>query len=603
MNKKCLILACSLVFLVGCNANENNNENIENDTSQIEVSNNVEDNTDIEVEDNVEVEAEQVEISLLPLYKENTRQFGYVDASDLDTFVIEAKYDRVGYFNEFGTTYVYSNDQYEIIDTKGDVVSKINGVSVQQYGNYFFSVTKIGSHFLIDHSGLPTTFDPYDDIQVQFGHLTLTKGDNVYVLNEDTDEVEFVVENEDYRRFYLAVEDSQSDIKRSYDEENYQYYYDKDGEKIGPFALAEAFVDGFAICGMAINEDVHYLNENYYGLIDENLQYVFEPEYTYLEQLGNEYYSVSTLNSMENDYLYIVPYSENAFKKALYKGTEPVTEEIFFNIKPIGNDLFLVDDGKDNYVIDDQGQKHFEDYDIPVAYNYVLIDDVYLGVYGNDESFRIYFNDDVFLHQTKTEKTNIGSVTYTVTEKGPSLLILPTISIADEMIESKINDAIHKHFVIEESGHDYYEAMTSDEVKATLEENLVKVQNQYYWYGFGAAHGQYGFYYDYYHLNDGELIEFDELFVEGTDVEQYLAELLADYDYENPYFYQDLENQTREERIDYFKGTYFAYDIHLDDLVISFMPYEVGPYAAGVISFYFDISLLDHIDSNSRFFK
>lgn len=119
--------------------------------------------------------------------------------------------------------------------------------------------------------------------------------------------------------------------------------------------------------------------------------------------------------------------------------------------------------------------------------------------------------------------------------------------------------------------------MGSSSVDVTVchaSENLVVWRNEFYAYFAGAAHGMNGKRYLTYYVPENTIVTLDKVFVGGyaDRVASDLRRIVADTD--------EYRNMVFDVNAVYVPGDFYVHD---RSIVFVYQPYDIGPYAAGVI--------------------
>ncbi|MBN2795690.1 MAG: DUF3298 domain-containing protein [Clostridia bacterium] len=541
------------------------------------------------------------EFILIPNYivEDFSYFWGFSDVNHMDDFILEPVYDKVYPFNEDDLAVVIRNGRYAMIKSNGDIVVDFGVYDlITTYKNYFIA-SKGDSVDLIRQDKIIGNFENLYNGSVYYNHY-FVQGETIRVLDEKTDQLIDLGSSEDYTVNELTMKNYGQDIQLNYDEISNKYYYTKDDVKIGDaYDYAEPFENGYAIVGNQMTGEYDYLYIFEYALMDSHGQLVLPMNHASLKYLGQGYYAYSKTSSFSEDDMYILPYAQHAYKQGIYKGTEKLTDEKYYSLECIEDDLLYVFDGSDYYFITEKEQRIHPKINITGDYSFHSVGEIIVGEFKNTY---VYFHGEQWILDDYLTKFPNGYITQVVESRGTTTVSYPKLHYIDQDVADAINYAIHSKFSLDHVLNEeiYYE--TNDtEAQLIIDGNLAIVDGLYFSYGFGAAHGNYAEDTEHYNLTTGKLLTLEDLFVE--DPYDIIPVLLATYEHEDPYFYVDLNEMSLEEKIEFFTMPVYNFKVTGNTLNIYFNPYEIAPYAAGIISFKFDITNLEGIDYEGPFFK
>lgn len=577
--KKILGLLLVFVLLVSCNNYTNTEE-------------------EPVVEDNTEV-VELVE--LIPNYtiEDYAYVWGYSDIKHMDTFVMEPIYDKAWPFNDDELAIVKKNNRYAIINKDNEFYVDFGVYDlITSYKNYFLA--SVGDHvdILKDKKTIGSFTNRYNANE-KFGQLFIT-GEKNLVLDETSDQLVEIELTDDYDKNELIIKNYNKVITMAFDEEKNQYYFMKDDQIIGDYYdYAEPFENGYAIVGQKMTGVFDYLYIFEYALMDETGQLVIPMDHVSLKALGGGYYSFSKTASFSEDDMYILPYATKSYKQGIYKGSDKIIEEKYFDIEYINNDLFNVYDGKNYYFINSYEKRQYDSLILYGDYSFKQVGDAIVGDYYDS---KVFILKDEWVLDNFISSFDQGYMTQAADIFSSKSVTYPVLHLNDTTIANKINRQISEDFAIQNKipQEIFYESSELN-VSLTVDYQIAVVDGFYFSYGFGAAHGNYAESTDHYSMLTGEKLALDDLFID--DYKTIIPLLLATYEHEDPYFYVDLNTMSIEEKIEYFTMEDYNFKLENNTLTIYFNPYEIAPYAAGIVSFEFNINDMDTIDFEGPFFK
>ncbi|MGD8192162.1 WG repeat-containing protein [Brevibacillus ginsengisoli] len=170
----------------------------------------------------------------------------------------------------------------------------------------------------------------------------------------------------------------------------------------------------------------------------------------------------------------------------------------------------------------------------------------------------------------------------------------------DQRVQQKINDMMKHQSAVTDSDFNS-EDISFDFSVEMYKKNLLVISTTSYVYPFGAAHGMPGLEYTHINLRTGEKFKLDDLFRSGSSYKKKLNEMIREQIKTKGegmgVFPEVLQN---------FEQTEFENHFYIDGntLNIYFYPYEIGPYAAGFITFTIPLdSLKDEVNVNGEFWQ
>lgn len=549
-----------------------------------------------------EKEEEKIETHILiPNYKveDYSYYWGYSDIKDMSNFVLEPNYDTVYPFNDDDLAVVVRNGRYAIIKSNGDIVVDFGVYElITTYKNYFIA-SKDEIVDIIRQTNIIGSFENIYNGSIRYDHYFI-QGDTLKVLDETKDELVDLGHSDDYQINELMMKNYDQEIHLNFDAISNKYYYTKGNEQIGEqYDYAEPFDQGYAIVGNQMAGEYDYLYIFEYALMDTYGQLVLPMNHASLKSLGQGYYAYSKTSSFTEDDMYILPYAHNAYKQGLYKGTDKLSDEKYYSIEYIKDDLLYVFDGQKYYFITGQEEEKFPNIALTGDYNFKIIGEIIVGEFKNTQ---VYLYEDQLIVDDYVSKFPNGYITQVVESYGTTSVSYPVLHYVNPNVADVINNQIKSKFGLNYVVNEeiYYE--TNDtEAQLTIDGNIALLEGLYFSYGFGAAHGNYAEDTVHFNLTTGKLMTLEDLFVE--DPYDIIPILLATYEHEDPYFYVDLNTMSLEEKVEFFTMPVYNFQVTGNTLTIYFNPYEIAPYAAGIISFKFDITNLEGIDYEGPFFK
>nr|WP_269144319.1 DUF3298 and DUF4163 domain-containing protein [Clostridium sp. NSJ-145] len=159
---------------------------------------------------------------------------------------------------------------------------------------------------------------------------------------------------------------------------------------------------------------------------------------------------------------------------------------------------------------------------------------------------------------------------------------LKTLSYFKPFAEEQITHSINENDVLDYSYYGTFEVVF-------FKKDILILSLQGYYYPLGAAHGLSSKITPVINLENGEFYSLEDLFKPGSDWKNRLNSIIQkmiNEDRQYDYVYKDGFKGINEGQNFYFNE---------DNLYIYFQPYDIGPYAAGFITFKIPFSLIDDI--------
>lgn len=579
--KRILLIILSLLVLTGC---------------ETDVTPPLEEEQETEL-----VTVDPMEMTLIPnrLLTEAGLKWGYVDLNDRETFIVPAMYELVMPIDLNGNGIVKTSDGTGIINKKNQwqlMPGKYE--SITSFDHYYIASLSTDRTMLLNaQMKVIAQGIGYHGIEIINDRLFVTTESDVFVLETATGQLNKLEADVSDEKLALEKMFYQSLILYEQDADG-EYYYIDDGIVLSRnYDTITAFKDGYAVVGEVFENEDSYMTSYRYGLIDTSGHEVLPMEYLYLEPLGDNYYAFTSMASMDQPDYFIIPFSDHAFKKGIMKAGDVLMQEEFYSINYVGEDIFQVDDGIGFRFIESDGNEVYTH--VPLESSYHFINDGVV-IKGENDQNTVFFNDDYYVADNIHQFIPHGYVEHVIKGRADIEVRYPKLHLEQARVAEEINQTIKEQFPLESYSENgvYYESSDAD-YALQVDHQILVIDGSYYFYGFGAAHGNYYEQTMHFSLDTGELLTLDML-IDG-DVKQVVSQWLADYSYQEPYFYEDMESLTREERVAYFERDQYEFRVLDGQLSIYFNPYDVGPYAAGIITFTWPLDELEEVNTNSLF--
>lgn len=560
--------------------------------------------------------------------------WGYVDPHNPDTYVIEPIFERADPFS----------GKYAVVVAKGEmaIIDKAGDYCIEPGTYRDFSPIGINTGFAMVYMANKWSLVDFDG--------------NVYITVEDGtieyyNELEtFIVKSYEGQLSYFDLESKKFiDVDFPYDVIDYDNgiatavklsifqelipFYDDDSGLFGyvnksgdvviepKFYNANAFSDGVAIVSIEDNKNGtdYYLTEHF-GVINEKGDWVIEPQYYYIRKLGKDRLAVTPMS----DYGTFMREYDSPFKKSELYDTSgnKLIDETYFNYKRISEDIISVSDGVNTFFINANGERLKDMPTIGYSGTVYLLEDIIAMEFPEanyaDGAFDCLYYDlkgNLILSNTEKFLLNDEIVVESII-KMPCLGVIysvPSFHIkSNPKLEQKLNSKVMEVLDEQIQYYDNIEELYLDETGYTSEDyssfsvdligDVLSITWENYWYGFGAAHGNYGF--NTYHINirTAERYYLKDLFKVGVDYQTKLATIMKEHYFENAdsFMYTDDPNEV----FTLLKSDDYVFSVGNEGITIYFMPYDIAPYASGVIEFEISFDELENIlDTEGTFYQ
>lgn len=548
----------------------------------------------------------------------NTKEgkvYGYINESGV--FVIEPIYLNAYDFNSYGLAIVQEGEKFGLINKKGEYILKPTYDSINEFKENRAIFTSENYMGVIDEKGNIITkkkynfISDYNDGRAIIG-VNSNNGDYKYgYIDLDGNEIISPIYSEatsfNEGRALVKIKDGEYGLIDIYGKVintyNHSYvsqygnglmvfgdsfegplgYINSDGEVVikAKYKTAEGFKDGVAI----VSESESFIGP--YGLINKEGNYIYQPIFSDIKILGEGRVALG------------MPIGEGDIKlRSIYaigdtKGNK-LTDFIYLVVGEYKDGLAYASNERDTFFIDLSGKEAKNLPRVSGSGELSIKDglvyaDIDYSPYYLDKSGKIIYkpNDVINLDNTysilkEKYKPNINYLIYNPIVKG----------ISDKKVEAQVNNKLkelsyfrpysenknEKVSIITEEDvldYDYY----GDFSIKYFKNNLLNLEIQGYYYPIGAAHGMPSMKTPLINLDTGKFYTLGDLFIGGIYWSNELNKIIKNM----------IETDKQYEYIfkDQFKGIKPEQDFYIDDsnLYIYFPPYEIGPYAAGFVTF------------------
>lgn len=557
--------------------------------------------------------------------------YGYIN--NKGEYVIEPKFEGAYDFNENCVAIVIKDNKYGVIDLLGEYKIYTIYDSISNFRESRAVYSKDGSMGIIDEDGNVITKKEYGIVGEFHDHRAVvgdSKSGNYkygYIDREGKELIHLKFERADDFKDDIALVkvkdneysliDKEGKVLNSY--KHYlisQYgdglmmfsekidgpygYIDIEGNEIitPRFTSTSEFVDGIAIVSV---------EENYngpYGVINKKGEYVLTPIFSEIRYLGENRLALGMpIGKPLGDDKFIAP---SIFAIGDTNGNI-LTQFKYYAVGNYDKGVTYASNNTSTFFIDKNGKVINTLPKVKGSGELMIKDDI---IYANIDYSPYYLTRSGKLIYKPNDEIILDYVYSVIKEKyKPNfsfLIYIPQIKgIKNRKVEKKVNSKLKTL--------SYFKPFAEDQISHSINENDVLDYSYYgtfevtffkknililsltgYYYPLGAAHGLSSKITPVINLDTGEFYSLEDLFNPNSDWKNRLDSIIQkmiDKEPQYEYVYKDG-----------FKGIDEGQNFYIDDnnLYIYFQPYDIGPYAAGFITFKIPFSLIRDIMVNKN---
>lgn len=556
--------------------------------------------------------------------------YGYIN--NKGEFVIQPKFDGAYDFNDNCLAIINENNKDGIIDLKGEykVYPIYDSISPFKEDRAIFS--RDGSMGVIGQDGNVITKKRYgivgdfnDDRAVvgdsksgdyKYGYIDRNGKEVIHLkyenANDFIDDIALVkIKDKEYGlidkegktlniyKYYLVSQYGDGVMMFAEQSEGSYGYIDRYGNVIikPMFTSASEFVDGVAI----VSTEQNYNGP--YGVINKKGEYIFTPIFSEIRYLGEDRLALGMpIGKPLGDDKFIAP----SIFAIGDKSGDLLTQFKYYAVGNYKKGVAYASNNNSTFFIDKKGKvinslpKVKGSGELEIKDDIIYADIDYSPYYLTRSGKIIYKpNDEIILDNIysvikERYKPNFNFLIYIPQVKG----------IKNRRVEKKVNNKLKTL--------SYFKPFAEDQISHNINENDVLDYSYYgtfevtffkkdililsltgYYYPLGAAHGLSSKITPVINLDSGEFYSLGDLFKPASDWKGRLNLIIQRMINEDPqygYVYKDGFKGINE-------GQNFYFDE--DNLYIYFQPYDIGPYAAGFITFKVPFTDIDDILNKS----
>lgn len=556
----------------------------------------------------------------------NGEIYGYIN--NKGEYEIKPKFERAYEFNENCLAIVIEKNRFGIIDLEGEY--KVNPIydSISSFKEDIAIFSKEGSMGVIDEEGNVITKKKYgivgdfNDGRAVVGDSRLLDYKYGYIDKSGKEVISLKYENaNDFRDDSALVKVKDYEyalINRSGKILNtYKYYLisqyndgamifldklagvygyiDIEGNEIikPKFTSASEFVDGIAI----VSTEESYTGP--YGVINKKGEYIFTTIFSEIRYLGEGRLALGMpIGKPLGDDKFIAP---SIFAIGDTNGNV-LTQFKYYAVGNYEKGLAYASNNNSTFFIDKDGRIVNSLPKVKGSGELKIKDDI---IYANIDYSPYYLTRSGKIIYKPNDEIILDSRYSVIKEKyKPNfnfLIYIPQIKgIKNRRVEKKVNSKLKtlsyfKPFAEEQISHSINENDVLDynyygtfEIVFFKGEILILSLNGYY-YPLGAAHGLSSKITPVINLESGEFYSLKDLFKKESDWKDRLNSIIQNM--------IDKDPQYKDVYKDGFNGINEGQNFYFDEnnLYIYFQPYDIGPYAAGFITFKIPFNLIENI--------
>ncbi len=553
-----------------------------------------------------EVVANDNKIPIIPLFNEQSFEQGMrlVSAVDIDKTIADVTYSTVGCFDAktgqaIATTLIDQEAFFSVIDQTGQNIEPTNQYAdiIKLRSDLYYGFGTDNVQYVFDSSGaIYGSIDDYN--QPQYDALTnaIYVNNVVYLVDDEAKSLYQVDDLEAYYQEKKAILEAQYSMTYNEDKQIYSYFAGDEAASFTNYML----VDDYAIVETEESSgDQTYIR---YGLLKQGGDKLLATEYYDIGHLAGEYFYVATnaLADLEDSYTDFRYNDIRSYKKAIYRLDEPLTDQLYFNIEHVIDDIFHVYDGSEHFFISaESGTRLWPDVQLDGHYYFYQINDyiVALDDYNFPLSLAVIKDGKIVLRSAQREQVAAGYIETVYSGYATVDQQLPLAVLDDAAAAQNINDYYQEKYAIEEAQEvePYYDYTLFDTFVVHKHPKLIQIQMQNYVNSYGAAHPGYSYFSDVFSAQTGQRYALADWFKKEADYRQVLADLML----------QNEENMTRslyyettmsnQEVLEMFAFDQVDYYFTEDSLVIYYNPYNFASFADGIIEFEIGLSAISDI--------
>jgi len=515
--------------------------------------------------------------------------YGLINRSG--AYVVKPVYDSIRPYGK--TLYLaIQGENVDLLNAQGSIVNRLANSSVHQPSEGLAVFSQNDRYGYLDETGKVVIEPQYryaEAFSEGIGVVTLANGRFALI-----DKIGKLILELPFTDEAISLGQYHEGLAAYYEKKSSLYgYMDKQGKIVIPakYRYASSFEHGLA----SVNVDTDGYEEQL-GLITPKGEFVVEPNYAAIHYVNHGLWAVG-----KGDDTIDIPLHYTAKYALLNQQGQFLSDFIYDEIAPFEGTHTAVQEGLHTYLIDQSGKK---------AANLPILEGAgTISLQGElleatiDNRLRYVKRDGTVVWQEKRDKQLQPGLLVRENKVRPHPNYLAYYASVEGLADKQVQQSINERLTHKVTSSDSFPVEVSefDFTVASYQKNLLIIHNSGYIYPLGAAHGMPSSEYVHIDLKTGQFYQLKDLFKTGSGYEQKLNELIL----------AQMRKDAEElgifpEAAEQFAGIRGDHDFYIDNdtLNIYFYPYDIGPYAAGFITFqipFADIQGL--IDQNGAFWQ
>ncbi len=326
-----------------------------------------------------------------------------------------------------------------------------------------------------------------------------------------------------------------------------------------------------------------------YGLIKRGAEKILDFNYYAIGHLYDDYFYVATnqIEELEDEFADYRNYDDRSFKKAIYHAGEQLTDQLYFNISHVVDDVFHVFDGENYYFIAaESGQRVWQDIDLFANCSFYQVADCIVAVDGPlfTNVIAIIKDGQIIARYHQKFAVNGGFIRPRFYGYATYDYRLPVAELDNSEVAKAISDN-YTDVLLSPSDKDYYEDQTILTFYTIDHDKLIQISEQGFWHSFGAAHPNYAITTTVFSAQTGKPFQLADWFKTDADYKEVLANIMLQNEENMARALFIEEAMTLQEKIKEFDFESVNYYFKGETLVIYYNPYAFASFADGIVEF------------------
>ncbi len=521
-----------------------------------------------------------------------------VSVDNIDELIVETPYDIIGKFDAesgLATALSLAGDlpRHFIINQAGQDIEPSHQYNIifQLRPNLYCGLAADGEYYVFDASGaIYGSFT--DEGRPIYNPLTASIYVNnaVYRVDDGVRQINRVQDLDAYYTEKRRLLEDEFHISYHDNEQVYSYTSGDDVQTVRDYYIFE----DHAIIESELTDDASIRR---YGLIGRAGETILEAAYYDIDHLVDDYYYVATndFDELEDGYSDFRYSDIRSYKKAIYRLDKQLTEQLYFTIEHVVDDIFHVYDGTAHYFIAAESNQHvWPDVMLNGQYSFYQAGGYIVALDDPNYPRKLVIIKDGAIVARDDYRMAVSGGYVTTNYEGFATVdcSLPHVELENAAAADKINGYIAETYGQGDfnDDKDYYDFGIFNNFDIAQHDKLIQFQIDEVVNSFGAAHPGYSLYSEVFSPLDGRRYALADWFKQDVDYRQALADIMLqnEENMQRSLFYDSA--MTTEEVFEMFNFDGVDYYFTADALVIYYNPYSFASFADGIIEFYIPLS-------------